>query len=33
MTLANMRQQGVHHLIAFCQNDARRHSALIDVST
>jgi hypothetical protein len=22
MTLANMRRQGVHHLIAFCLNDA-----------
>jgi hypothetical protein len=27
-----MRRQGVHHLIAFCHNDACRHQALIDVS-
>ena len=33
MTLGNMRQQGVHHLIAFCLNDACRHQALIDVSS
>jgi hypothetical protein len=33
MTLANMRAQGVHHLIAFCLNDACRHQALIDVSS
>jgi len=32
MTLGNMREQGVHHLIAFCLNDACRHQALIDVS-
>ncbi len=32
MTLGNMRQQGVQHLIASCLNDACRHSALIDVS-
>jgi hypothetical protein len=32
MDLANMRRQGVHHLIAFCLNDACRHQALIDVS-
>ena len=32
MDLANMRAQGVHHLIAFCLNDACRHQALIDVS-
>jgi hypothetical protein len=32
MTLGNMRELGVHHLIGFCLNDARRHSALIDVS-
>jgi hypothetical protein len=31
MTLGNMREQVVHHLIAFCLNDACRHSALIDV--
>jgi hypothetical protein len=33
MTLANMREQGVQHLIGFCHNDACRHSALIDVSS
>jgi hypothetical protein len=33
MTLGNMREQGVHHLIAYCLNDACRHSALIDVSS
>ena len=27
MTLGNMRELGVHHLIAFCLNDARRHQA------
>jgi hypothetical protein len=32
MTLANMRELGVHRLIAYCLNDACRHSALIDVS-
>jgi hypothetical protein len=32
MTLGNMRQQGLHHSIAFCHNDACRHQALIDVS-
>jgi hypothetical protein len=32
MTLGNMRGRGVHHLIAFCLNDACRHQALIDVS-
>jgi hypothetical protein len=32
MTLGNMYEQGVHHLIAFCHNDACRHTALIDVS-
>jgi transposase len=31
MTLANMRRQGVHHLIAFCLNDGCRHQALIEV--
>jgi hypothetical protein len=31
-TLGNMRGLGVQHLIAFCHNDACRHSALIDVS-
>ena len=33
MTLANMRELGVHHLIAYCLNDACRHQALIDVSS
>ena len=33
MTLVNMRAQGVHHLIAFCLNDACRHQAVIDVSS
>ncbi len=32
-TLANMRDQGVHHLIAYCLHDACRHQALIDVSS
>jgi hypothetical protein len=32
MTLGNMRELGVPHLIAFCLNDACRHQALIDVS-
>ena len=32
MTPGNMRELGVHHLIAFCLNDACRHQALIDVS-
>jgi hypothetical protein len=32
MTLGNMRELGVHHLIAYCLNDACQHSALIDVS-
>ena len=32
MDLANMRRQGVHHLIAHCLNDSCRHQALIDVS-
>ena len=27
-----MRKLGVHHLIAFCLNDACRHQALIDVA-
>ena len=31
-TLGNMRERDVHHLIAFCLNDACRHQALIDVS-
>jgi transposase len=33
MTLGNMRERGVHHLIAFCLHNACRHSALIDVSS
>ena len=33
MTLGNMRQLGVQNLIAFCLNDACRHTALIDVSS
>ena len=33
MDLANMRRQGVHHLIAYCLNDACRHQAVIDVSS
>jgi hypothetical protein len=33
MDLANMRQQGVHRLIAYCLNDSCRHQALIDVSS
>ena len=32
LDLANMREQDVNHLIAFCHNDACRHQALIDVS-
>jgi hypothetical protein len=32
MDLANMREQGVHHLIAYCLNDSCGHQALIDVS-
>ena len=32
MTLGNMRELGVHHLIASCLNDACRHTALINVS-
>jgi hypothetical protein len=31
MDLANMRRQGVHHLVAYCLNDSCRHQALIDV--
>jgi hypothetical protein len=31
MDLANMRRQGVHHLIAYRLNDSCRHQALIDV--
>jgi hypothetical protein len=33
MTLGNMRQLGVHRLIASCLNDGCRHVALIDVSS
>ena len=33
MTLGNMRELGVQHLIAYCLNDACRHTALIDVSS
>jgi hypothetical protein len=32
MDLANMREQGVTQLIAFCHSDACRHQALIEVS-
>jgi hypothetical protein len=31
MTLGNMRELGVQSLIAWCLNDACRHTALIDV--
>jgi hypothetical protein len=30
MTLGNMRQNGVQHLIAYCHNDACRNQALIE---
>jgi hypothetical protein len=33
MDLANMRRQGVTHLIGFCRNDACRHQAILDVSS
>ena len=33
MDLASMREQGVHHLVAYCLNDACRHQALIDGSS
>ena len=33
MTLGNMRELGVQHLIASYLNDACRHQALIDVSS
>ena len=33
MDLANMREQGVHHLVAYCLNDSCRHQAIIDVSS
>ena len=29
MTLANMYEQGVRHLIAFCHNDGCRRQALL----
>jgi hypothetical protein len=32
MTLGNMRELGVQRLVAYCLNDACRHTALIDVS-
>jgi hypothetical protein len=32
-TLGNMREQDVHHPIAFCLNDACRHQAIIDPSS
>ena len=32
MTLGGMRDLGVQRLIASCLSDARRHTALIDVS-
>jgi len=31
-TLGNMRQLGVHRLIAYCLTPSCRHSALVDVS-
>ena len=33
MTLGNMGELGVQHLLASCLNDACRHAALIDVSS
>jgi hypothetical protein len=33
MTLVNMRELGVHRLVASCLNNACRHQALIDVSS
>jgi hypothetical protein len=30
MTLGNMRELGVHHLIAYCLNDACRHRSLAE---
>ena len=33
MTLGNMRENSVQHLIAYCHNDACRHQAVIDVSS
>ena len=32
MTLGNMREQGVQHLVAHCHNDACRNQAPIDRS-
>jgi hypothetical protein len=32
MTLGKCAKQGVHHLIAYCLNDACRHQTMIDVS-
>jgi hypothetical protein len=32
MTLGNMRELGVHRLMASCLNDSCRHTALINVS-
>jgi hypothetical protein len=33
MTLGNMYEQGVRHLIAYCHNHACRHQAIIGVSS
>jgi hypothetical protein len=33
MTLGNMRELGVHRLVASCLSDACRHQALIDMSS
>jgi hypothetical protein len=33
MDLANMREQGVRSLIAYCLSDERRHTALVDACT
>jgi hypothetical protein len=33
MDLANMRRQGVYHLIAYCLKDSCRRQAIIDVSS
>jgi hypothetical protein len=32
MTLGNVRELVVHHLIGYCHNDAYRHQAIIDLS-
>jgi hypothetical protein len=32
MTLGNMRELGVHHLVATCLRDGCRHQGLVDVS-